>query len=202
MPDPSFELRVPQSGPNVVGTPGHVLTFDANGRSVSGQPLPSSGGISPLEVHESCITDFLSVTSADVYILKQSGGVPIQCDFVDWNPGDILRATFFATFRVFGAPSISFLYAAVSDDAWVTQLALSPCFAAYANPGFVEPAECIYSNTASGSVALATKPSVRIALQDFLGGFECVPDEHSTQCLLRCERFAAGSYTPAGSLIT
>lgn len=38
MADPLFKLRVPASGPVVRGTPGYVLTFGADGESVSGQP--------------------------------------------------------------------------------------------------------------------------------------------------------------------
>lgn len=38
MPDPSFALRAGQAGPRLTGTPGHVLTVDAGGDTVSAQP--------------------------------------------------------------------------------------------------------------------------------------------------------------------
>ncbi len=44
MTDPSFQLRAGQSGPRLTGTPGHVLTFDASGDTVSGQPGGGGGG--------------------------------------------------------------------------------------------------------------------------------------------------------------
>jgi hypothetical protein len=49
MPDPSYRLRVATSGVPLRGTPGHVLTFNADGESVSGQPGgggPGSGLVS------------------------------------------------------------------------------------------------------------------------------------------------------------
>lgn len=45
MTDSSFILRAAASGPVVQGTPGNVLTFDADGRSVSGQPAAGGSSI-------------------------------------------------------------------------------------------------------------------------------------------------------------
>ena len=44
MTDPAFTLRAGPSGPVVIGTPGYVLTFNPDGRSVSGQPGGGGGG--------------------------------------------------------------------------------------------------------------------------------------------------------------
>lgn len=45
MTDPAFVLREGQDGPIVEGTPGHVLTFQADGKSVRGEPGGSGGGV-------------------------------------------------------------------------------------------------------------------------------------------------------------
>ncbi len=66
MTDPVFKLRAGQSGPVVTGTPGHVLTFDASGDLVSGQP--GGGGPSPpfpvADIDASGVPDGELVTAA------------------------------------------------------------------------------------------------------------------------------------------
>jgi hypothetical protein len=46
MADPSYRLRVATSGVPLRGTPGHVLTFNGDGESVSGQPTAGAGLVS------------------------------------------------------------------------------------------------------------------------------------------------------------
>jgi hypothetical protein len=69
MVDPSFKLRVASSGPVVKGTPGNVLTFNADGESVSGQP---GGGSIPLPIP---IADLDAVGVPDGYVVVALDGL-------------------------------------------------------------------------------------------------------------------------------
>lgn len=46
MTDPSFTLRAGQDGPVVEGTPGNVLTIQADGKTVAGEPVAPPSGAS------------------------------------------------------------------------------------------------------------------------------------------------------------
>lgn len=68
MADPSFALRSGPSGPRLTGTPGYVLTFDANGHTVSGQP--GGGVILPIPV-----ADIDATGVPNGYVIVALGGV-------------------------------------------------------------------------------------------------------------------------------
>lgn len=61
--DPVYLLRVPPSGPEVIGTPGNALAFTADGKHVEGVPFPSG---------------------------FQVEGVPAAGKFVGWDPVALL----------------------------------------------------------------------------------------------------------------
>jgi len=69
MTDPKFKLRAGSSGPVVKGTPGHVLTFNADGESVSGQP---GGGSIPLPIP---VADLDASGVPNGYVVTATGGV-------------------------------------------------------------------------------------------------------------------------------
>jgi hypothetical protein len=71
MTDPSFTLRAGQSGPVLKGTPGNVLTFNADGETVSGKP---GGGSIPLPIP---VEDLDAGAIPDGYVIAAIGGVAV-----------------------------------------------------------------------------------------------------------------------------
>lgn len=105
MADPSFKLRGGNSGPVVRGTPGHVLTFDADGVHVSGQP---GGGSIPLPIP---VADLDAVGVPDGYVLAAFGDVAM------WAP--VPTAFDITGFSLNGFPSLVQVGDTVTSPAFV-----------------------------------------------------------------------------------
>ncbi len=296
MTDPAFTLRAGPSGPVVIGTPGYVLTFDANGRTVSGQPGGGGGGAvtsvfgrpGPAVVAQagdydaSEVTNDSSVTGASVaaaldalqgeiaaitpdsfqfkvdsadttpnfftskvlagdgiafditnpsaneqltisakgipileiseslstgdyfaafdFALAANGGAFIECTFADWNPGDLLEAEFWATWKMFDTdPATAQMCVVVSLDAGANWFIVRPACTVFHAPAGTS--DTITSMAASASVSLATKPIVRLGFLNIEGLMFIDYGSNACGITLRCKRYPAGSFSTLAQLV-
>lgn len=125
------------------------------------------------------------------------GAPPIQCSFKDWQPGDILEIEFWVQLALSDPSGSLIVQAQLSTNGGSEWHAISGARAAVA---------VAMSASASSSVALpalegSAPPLVRLHAAHSWKGFpDYGPGPEGATLLLRCTRWAAGTYEPTGKL--
>lgn len=160
MTDPSFALRVPASGPVVTGTPGNVLTFGADGRTVSGQPVSGGGAVDSVFGRDGVV-----VADPGDY---DAGQVDNDSSVAGFTVKDALNALLAALgLNVSGAPAFGFVptwngtqavwqpSGGLSVLSFAINTALYECGQTVVNPAFtasynVTPTSAVLTNNLNG----------------------------------------------------
>lgn len=156
---------------------------------------PPSAGISPIEVVEDQNIEQVFLGGGNSFITRNGSGDPIECTFSDWNAGDILYVDFqVSTKSDDGLPLGQLVWPQYSLDGGTTWVFLSPQLG-----NSTGISGTLTQDSAAGfvSIALASNPLVQIGCFNSTGNITIDP-AIGLVATLRCERFAAGAYTPTG----
>lgn len=180
-----------------------TVTGPTGSNGVTGSTGPTgagSSGVAVLEISEQAVDGDVTGLNGDTFIPNHDGGAPLECTFASWANNDVLRASYWCSSQV-QSPNPAYLMITtvkVSLDGGATWQELRPtgCL----NPsGTTSGSLGGQSGSASVAIGGTTPPLIRIGAFIPVGAvqFDYAGQNGAT---LRCERYAAGAYTPAGAL--
>ncbi len=127
-----------------------------------------------------------------------SGGAPIQCSFADWKPGDILQIEFWVQLAMIDSyPGTLIVQTQISTNGGSEWHGVSGARAALGGALSASASSSILVPTPEGSAPPLVRLHVSHSVQN---GADYGPGPEGATLLLRCIRWASGTYAPRGSL--